>query len=1061
MSNNRLLLSTLSKSLSILLTIFILNCFINLTFAQYLDKTPRNHIYELIEKAETLVDEQDIDSAIAIIGEALESAKTNLGQKDTTTIQVYHKLGLYLYFNAAYDSAESIWQKTLQLRIAVFGEKHPDVALTLSNLGIIYYELDEYERSKEYHQAALSLRRELFGSAHEDVAASLNNLGNLYCAQSDYSLAEPLFVECLEIRRSILEPDDPNIAITLNNLAILYADMGRFAEAKVLYEETLKAFETSLGSEHPYTATCRNNLAVFYQDLGEYNKSERLHKQALQTRIDQLGSDHPEVAHSMNNLAAVYWSQGKSDEAESLYIEAMSIWREVYGAHSPDLARSMTNLADLYRDRGEYRKADSLLNKALQIRLSQLGDDHPDVALSYLKLAALSLKQGLFQTSANYADKALTIITAAFGKNHPERARCLYNIAQAQTAIGNFKASINNLNEALRTYIELFGHEHPMVASVYYQLALAYAHRNVPDSAVAYYIKFRRTREKFIEYAFSSVSEDQKLKYIQDYPIIDHSLLSYALTDPSGKSQSEAFEMILKGKALIVEVVSAERRYAYQSYDSTVIGNIRTYNNLNSEIANLAIAGVENLEPDMYQSRIRFLYRNKDSLEALISENCQEFREDLAYKRFTIEDIASQIASDQLLIEFFRYSPYDFANPGINITQPQAERYLAFTFTSGSNIAMHDLGPVNIIDSLITEVRKEISSSAAKLYSEYRIELENRLKKPLNELYQTLIKPLIGEFPGIKSFLISPNGQLNLLPFEILTNANGEYLLENYQISYISSGRELLQFSPERSRLKMVMILASPDYDCYQSDEPVAGNLVHDVSEQLNLAVGPVRGGDNCLSSKFSRLSYTEKEKNTIIRVLENDPAIHIESFTGAQATEGLLKNMKVAPDVLHLSTHGFFCENRDNFYDNPLSRGGLAFAGANCIFADHKLANVEDGILTALEVTGIDLNGTDLVVLSACETGVGDIENSEGVYGLRRAFQLAGAGTIIMSLWSVPDKETFEIMETFYGHILDGSTKSEALRQASLEVLRKHRNRYNSGHPYFWGGFILSGNPY
>jgi len=231
----------------------------------------------------------------------------------------------------------------------------------------------------------------------------------------------------------------------------------------------------------------------------------------------------------------------------------------------------------------------------------------------------------------------------------------------------------------------------------------------------------------------------------------------------------------------------------------------------------------------------------------------------------------------------------------------------------------------------------------------------------------------------------------------------------------------------------------------------------------LLVSLNPIRSTHKCLNSEFTPLPYTLKEIETIIDIFNEKEIFQIAAFSSIDATEGVIKRMDAVPDVLHLSTHGYFCENRDNFYDNPLLKGGLAFSGANCVIekSHNNPDNGEDGILTALEVTGLNLVGTHLVVLSACETGIGEVENSEGVYGLRRSFQQAGAETIIMSLWKVPDKETFEIMEGFYKQWLDGKTKQEALRLASLDVLKKHRKQYNSSHPYFWGGFILSGNPY
>jgi CHAT domain-containing protein len=206
----------------------------------------------------------------------------------------------------------------------------------------------------------------------------------------------------------------------------------------------------------------------------------------------------------------------------------------------------------------------------------------------------------------------------------------------------------------------------------------------------------------------------------------------------------------------------------------------------------------------------------------------------------------------------------------------------------------------------------------------------------------------------------------------------------------------------------------------------------------------------------------TSVEGSAVAQHLGYSDNYDVSYFEAEMARENTLKNLQQTPAVLHVATHGYFCERADqNLMSNPLLRSGLILAGANRTIGEMNEGafSSEDGILTAMEVSGLNLIGTDLVVLSACQTGIGDVQSGEGVFGLRRAFQHAGARSIVMSMFAVPDESTSYLMERFYENWLSGLSKSSALRNASLSILNERRNRSVSTHPLFWGGFVLIGD--
>jgi CHAT domain-containing protein len=355
---------------------------------------------------------------------------------------------------------------------------------------------------------------------------------------------------------------------------------------------------------------------------------------------------------------------------------------------------------------------------------------------------------------------------------------------------------------------------------------------------------------------------------------------------------------------------------------------------------------------------------------------------------------------------------------------------------------------------------------------------------------------------GRKRLLIAPDGDLTRLPFEVLSSGNGRRLIDDYQISYLSCGRDVLRFGDAQTgQPSAPLVVADPNFDLTAAavaSEPLRpgdavgvpplgeGKTTPTTEEPVPAHAPPLcscgRHSDDMerhLSpGLFHRLPGTRAEGERVATRL------CVSAWLDAAALEGRLKTACRSPRILHLATHGFFLpdqrleldrEGRGLGFDfeefpgagngtgrlsgpmmeNPMLRSGLALAGANTwLKAGYLPEEAEDGLLTAEDVTGLDLLATELVVLSACETGLGRVHAGEGVFGLRRAFVLSGAQTLVMSLWKVPDDQTRELMEDFYTRLLAGEGRAEALRQAQLATMAKYSE------PFYWGAFICQGNP-
>jgi CHAT domain-containing protein len=305
-----------------------------------------------------------------------------------------------------------------------------------------------------------------------------------------------------------------------------------------------------------------------------------------------------------------------------------------------------------------------------------------------------------------------------------------------------------------------------------------------------------------------------------------------------------------------------------------------------------------------------------------------------------------------------------------------------------------------------------------------------------------------------------------MLPFGILLSPDGKYLVEKFGISYLSSGRDLLKFKKETQPGEGALIVADPDFDYYGKTPAISQTKALVALQPSPPLYEPARGAGGCLDVPFNRLRHSQDEAKSVENILKSEAHLRVDLYCDSKAQEEALKGLSQSPRILHIATHGYFCSdpksNAGQMLENPLLRSGLALAGANRLMEKKResIDPVEDGILTAMEASGLNLSGTELVTLSACETGVGEVKNGEGVYGLGRAFQHAGARTIVMSLWKVPDQETCELMSGFYRNWLSGQTKQEALRQSTLKVLNACRSKYGTAHPLLWGGFVMVGDP-
>lgn len=1031
------------------------------------------------------------------------------GPENPLVADIQMELGIVYYYMSKFPDAERVLLQAIQIRAQAFGPNSVEVARALNRLVVVYYGMEKLTEADSLGQRAVAIMEKTYGSDSPEICKSVAALGNIYLAQGRFFKAESLYIRVIGIEENAYGPDDLEVAHSLGNLGAIYNKTARYAEAETIYRRSIAILEKKLGPDHPEVSTSLYGLAAIYTEQGRYQEAEPLFKRALTSFDKTYGTGSMYSASVLYNLALIYHIQGHYLQAEETMKRSLKIFSDIQGADSPAAADASNILALIYRDMGRNAEAEELMRRALTISEKTLGLDHPQVALIMTNLANQYDRMGQYADAEKMHARALAIREKAFGPDnlfvlksrmnlanayfgegryaeadsiyeraasqvekqlgpvHPDVATTLGGLATCQFAEGKYHSAESLFQRAETIEEKIYGPDHPEMTTTMLELARLYGSCRQWGKCRDQYRRFLTSRRRFIDHMLDLSSEEQKLRWVRQYPLIDNSLISLALTQRSDSTQALAAEMIVAGKAVVSDAVMKENQTAYCQQDQNLREDLRLRADVCSRISELALMNPADSISFSYRDSLKNLCDLQDSLSAQLSRRCAGFRDDRALRTTTLRTIREAIPPDAVLWEFVQYTPYTFGVPLERGPKSGAPRYLALIIGRSGVIDFVDIGSVSEIDSLITQARRLIYSGDGALYQSRLAEMEKSLQTVTARLAAMVCEPLMKHLGKRTEIIISPDGMLALMPFEILPLADGTYLIEKYRLSYVASGRDIVRFRTVGQDGSAAVVMADPDFDSGSRPSPVA---THDSTSTTTASFSAPelqRGAVGCVGSGFAPLRYTRAEASAVAATLRTGGRFSVQEYFGAEASEHGLKTMPAPPAVLHLATHGYFCpltdSSRAGILDNPLLRSGIALAGANRILSDHpdKDSDDEDGILTAFEVSGLNLIGTQLATLSVCESGVGDAITGEGVSGLRRAFLHAGVQSIVASLWRIPDKETADLMKSFYTYWLSGMNKRDALRQAQLDILGRCRTERKSGYPFFWGGFILAGNPY
>jgi CHAT domain-containing protein/Tfp pilus assembly protein PilF len=854
----------------------------------------------------------------------------------------------------------------------------------------------------EKTERALAARRQRLGQLHSDVAQSISALGIIAYQQGQYERAASFFAEALEIREAVFGPDNPAVADSLNDLASMSLEGGDFVGPEPLFKRALdilhKASASSRtsapgGDVQALTAVVLNNLARLYSRRGDYSRAESRYKEVIEIRERISGRDHGAVAAALANLGAVYYTSAQYEKAEKVLQRALAI--------QPNQATAVSTLASVYFDQGEFQQAEPLFRRALAVDEQILNAQHPRLATRLLNLAETLRHTGQYAAAEPLYERALAIRQRALGPTHPDVAAAIMAQSRLRYATGDIAGAIELLSRG---------------ADV---------------------------REDGLALALTAGSAAEKQLYLS--ALADETDIAVSLHLGAAPASTAAAQLaltnILRRKGRSVDAMADHLQTVRRHLDDADQEMFNELSQKTSRLARIALRGAATEEERRSRSMLPGEIRQ---LEQMISARSAEFR--TASTKTTLPDVQMALPVRTALIELVSYRPFSVRNP--RIAAFGEPHYAAYLLRNDGRIAAVDIGEAAVIDRHVRTFRTVLSSPGRGVLEAGRT------------LYQKVIAPILPSLSDVDRLIVSADGALNLFPFAALVGQDDKYLVERFAISYVTSGRDLLRLEtsgPEaQGRLSAAVIVADP---LFGGVPPRSGATPS--TTDATRAFDP-RELDRSL--RFSPLPATALEGAALAKLLPD-----ARLYTGAEASEAQLKQLS-APAILHLATHGFFLrpsaparmaaatQGSPSSNQNPaldredaLVLSGVALAGAN----QRSSGNGEDGILTALEVASLDLWGTRMVVLSACETGLGDARSGEGVYGLRRALVLAGAESQLVSLWKVSDTATRDLMVAYYQRLRAGEGRADSLREVQLAMLR-NRNR---SHPFYWAGFIQSGD--
>lgn len=1003
---------------------------------------------------------REYDKAEPLFLEAIRIRKNGLGEESFEYGNSVKNLADLYYEMGAYRKAEPLFAESKSIFAKTVGLKSPEYAGLLGQLGLLYMQMAEFDESEQLLLEARSiLEKNLFQNFQDYVWVSVN-LAGLYFTKGDYKQAEKYGLEAKGLYEKAAGKGSSAYAAGILNLASMYFLVGEYAKAEeILLESKDILSKAKEGNLVDYT-TAVINLGDVYVSSGEYAKAEPLFLEARELMATFLPKEHPDYGVLLLNLSDLYLFMGNYAKAEPLFLETKEIWEKSLGTEHPNYALALINLGSVYTVTGNYSTAEPMFFEARDIIGKSLGKKHPTYAIVLAGLGELYLLEENYTKAEPFFIDAIDIWESASGRDPLNYTASLTNLATLYFQSGKFDKAEVAFEKAKERFEALLGTEHPNYSKLLINQAMLYQNTDNKEKASDCLYEAIVNDRVLIDVYSAYFSEAQMAAFLKTIEPNTERFQSYVHQNPDPRLICAEYNNALFYNGFLLEKriqlsraianAGTEIQDVYEKWQSC---NRRLAKRYSRPIAERVKIAKTQDEADKYEKQL---------LQELAAFKSKSPR---------WEDIQKKLGPKDAAIEFIHYTLLKAGE-----TNSDKVAYSAMILRPGMDAPQFvPLFEEAALDSmlLVPGVRDASYVSSTNQVANRGVVPTAKTQKALYEHetpYELVWKPMEKALLGVEKVYYSPTGLLHRINLSAIPVTYDSVLADRYQLVRLGSTRQLVN---------------SDKIDLIKNDLVAFGGIQYDMDstalvtdiKKLENPEFATRGQSNPENQgSWGFLAWTEREVDAIGAVAKT-ASFETEIRTNFQASEEAFKSYarslddrtKSSPKVLHLATHGYFSPDpKDSLKlriaidqgavgfinnDNPLMRSGLLLAGANYSWVSGKplVKGMDNGILTAYEISHLDLSNTELVVLSACETGLGDIEGNEGVYGLQRAFKIAGVRYLIMSLWRVEDKATSVLMTRFYKNWLEKNMEiPEAFRTAQKELRELGQS------PYQWAGFVL-----
>lgn len=933
----------------------------------------------------------------------LKNIETEKGPENLETTGAQNLLGDILTRTGELEEAEKLLIRALEIRKRTLGENQLQVADVCLNLGTVYKEMGNLEEAEKQVKEALRIRKLGLSEDHLEIANASSNLGTIYMEMGRYELGEEILLNALAIRKKILGENSKEVAASCNNLGILYWRSGQLPKAEEFHEKSLKI-------------------------------RERIFEDA-----------HPDISRSLNNLGLVYIFMGNLPKAETFLVRSLEMKKKINPEENLDIAESYNNLGNLVKEMGRLAESSVYSQKALLIEEKFLGPNHPSVGGSYNNLGSLHYALGNYHLAEKYHKKALEIWSNANGPDYFEVAGSHLNLGNVYADQGKHQKASESYQRALEIRRKIFGEGHADLANPYHDEAMNLKDQGNLVKAEEYFTRSKDIYLAQIQQFFPSFSDEEKENFFATLsPNIDEFQAFTVLRYPGNHAISgQLYNHQLTTKALLMNSSAKWKHRIKSSGDKKLFLKYTEWEALQNQLAGLlqSVDSTERLAIDSIKTK-------SEKLEKELSLRSENFALLTDRHQPTWQEVQKRLKLGEAAVEIIRMRRYGISRTVTDTSDPARPTYRIKGLTDSAQYVALIVKPGAKMPEMV------LLANGTELEGKHFQFYQNCLRRRMedNQSYRQFWQRIGDKMGGIKRVYFSGDGVYLNLNLNILKNPKTrKYILDELDIRLVTVTKDLLPTSNRMEPLnKLACLVGFPNY--YTEKEAKMANLGIE-RKTPNLRYGMRLDANEVLAE----LPETKVEVERIADMLVAK-GWEVKSYLADEAIEENLKE-SYKPKLLHIATHGYF-QPTGEVVSNPLLRSGLMLARAGTTLRSGPPETSEDGILTAYEAMNLNLDNTDLVVLSACETGLGEIRNGEGVYGLQRAFKVAGAKSIIMSLWKVSDAATQELMVRFYRNWLgetDKPVRSESSKRAAfLKAQKELKAKYPD--PYYWGAFVMVG---